>query len=500
MDELVRAPTGIFARVRAFVERALGVGLPTFAAGGGSVPASPDYPLDQAMAAMSANPWVWACVQAIVTDLCGLPLVAEEGVGLKRTQTLDHWLLALLERPSPKCSGRRFRRQLVTDLIETGNAFVRVWRRADGRPVMLGRIVPSKIKPIVGPDGEVLEWELTGGQKLKWDEVLHIADVSSSQSESLVMGSSAIAPLALGLNVDRDSRRQAGRAARRGRVEMMLTPEGAEVVFSKESLRGIIDQYVGATESGNGIYCVNKAMKATPLTLTARDGEFLGIGDRLRAEVLAVLGVPPVRAGEPAANYGTAKQQMRTYWETLQGRAALIDDELSRLAEPGVRIRHSFANVEALQTSQTERQARALLWMQFGMEPSVAASYEGFVDAPIPAGPLKKPAEAPTPPAKDPDTDEPQEARAAVLGVLRTVGGLYAAGETDADAVETTTRMLLRTVLRHHRAEAVDAVAEEAAAVCRGAAELALQDGDVIGIRAFGDQHAARIVQLARCA
>lgn len=386
MDELAVRPPGIIASIRGWVERALGVGLPTYSSSGGGLPATPVYPVDMAMASMSANPWVWACVQAIVTDLSGLPLVAEQGLGLAKTQTYTHWLLDLLDRPSPKISGRRFRRQLVADLAQTGNAYVRVWRGKDGRPVMLGRVIPGLIQANVGVDGEVIDWTLTAtGEQLPWAAVLHVSDISWTEDQSLVYGASRIAPLALGLSVDRDSRRQAGRSARRGRLEMMLSPNSPEVSLNKDSVRMMTEQYAVATEEGHGLYVVNKGVTATPLTLTAREGEFLGVSDRLRAEVLAVYGVPPVRAGEPAANYGTARQQMRTYWETLLGWAALIDDELSRLAEPGVRIRHSFANVNSLQETHTERQNRAVVWIEkFGIDPASAAAYEGFHDAPIP--------------------------------------------------------------------------------------------------------------------
>lgn len=397
-------------RARAWVIRALGVGLPTLSGSGAPVPTAPQYDVDQTMATMATSPWVWACVQAIVTDLCGLPLVVEQGTGLKRQQTTDHPILRLLEAPSPRVSGRRFRRQLVADLALTGNAYIRVWRDATGRPSMLGRILPGRITALVGADGEVASWRLANGGELTWADVLHISDVSWSQEPELVYGQTPIAPIALGLQVQRDSRRQSGRSARRGRLEMMLTPGSPDVALSEPAVAGLTAAYANATSAGHGLYVVNKQMVATPLTLSARDGEFLGIEDRTRAEVLAVFGVPPVRVSEPAANYGTAKQQMRTYWETLQGRAALIDDELSRLCEPGTRVRHSFASVEALQTSTTERLDRAVKWThQLGMRPNDAASYEGFVDAPVP-NELPEAAAAPAPTtAPAPPVDEPRE-------------------------------------------------------------------------------------------
>lgn len=492
MDDIARTPT-IMESVRLWVARSLGVGLPTYATSASGMPATPSYPAEQAMSALVANPWVWACAHAIVTDLCGLPLVAETGTGIERTVSHDDPALRLLAQPSPKVSGIRFRRQLVLDSV-FGNAYIRVWRDGPGRPVMLGRIPPGMIEAQVGRNGEELGWTLPAtGERLRWDDVLHISDPSWEHTAALVFGDSPIQPLALGLSVDRDTRKQSGRAARRGRLEMMLTPDGAEVVLSKESTGAMVEQYVRSTESGHGLYVVNKSMKATPLTLTARDGEFLGITDRLRSEILAVFGVPPVRAGEPAANYGTAKQQMRTYWETLQGRAALIDDELSRLAEPGVRIRHSFANVEALQTSRTESQARGVIWMrEFGMSPSEAASYEGFGDAPVADEAPAKPSAAPTIPTQDPTVDEPREDKA-IASTLVLVAGLL---ETNPEGGGLAKSMLCGTLVELGALPALaEAVAAEAVDLCTEAASIATEP--LADLRAFGPEHARRIARLA---
>lgn len=405
-----------------WVERALGVGLPAFGGSGGGLPTQPTYDPEKELRALVENPWVWACTQAIVTDLASLPLVVERGRGSDRKQLNDHPVLDLLERPSSRCSGIRFRRQLYADLTLTGNAYVRVWRDTAGNPVRLGRILPSRIAAIVDSEGEEIGWRLKAtGQVIGWNDVLHISDISWEENRALVFGASPITPLGLGLKIDKDSQKQSGRAARRGRLEMMLSPDSPEVVLNKSSTEAVVASYVRAGEAGDGVYVVNKNIKATPLTLTSRDGEFLGTRDRLRSEVLATMAVPPTRAGEPAANYGTAKQQSRTYWETLIGRAALIDAELSRLCEPGTRVRHSFANAEALQTSLTERQSRAVIWMEkFGMTAAEAAAYEGFVDAPVRDKPPSPAPGNPGPGAsasgdEDPNeedpTDEPREDR-----------------------------------------------------------------------------------------
>lgn len=487
---VVRLGTALLAGV----QRLLGVGIAAYARSGAALPTGPSYPVEASIAAMAANPWVWACIQAVSTDLSGLPLVAETGSGVDRVQSSDHWLLQLLERPHPKTGGRKLRKQLVADL-KLGNCFVRVWRGPDGRPVQLGRIPPTAIKPIVAADGEEVGWRLEDGTELPWDAVLHVADISLETGPSVVWGASPIVPLSLGLQVDRDSRRQAGRSARRGRIEMLLSPRSDQLVISEDRVQEIVDQYAVATERGDGVYVANTGMEATPLSLTARDMEYSSLADRNRGEVLAVMGVPETRVGSPAANYGTAKEQSRIYWSTLQGLAALLDDELSRLAEPGVRIRHSFAGVDALQIAQTERQARGVIWMhEYGLTAQQAAAYEGFVDLPIPTGTLSS-STAPDPPSAS-GVSEPR-ATAAVAGVLRTVAGMYGAGE-DPVEVEHAAALLLRQTLRAHGARRLDDVVAQAASVCAASARIRQQDGgDLIELRAFGRDHAERIVRLA---
>lgn len=498
--QLARQP-GLVARARASlvgaVERVLGVGVPIGARSGAPLPVSAPYPVDMSERAFLSNPWVWACIQAISTDLSGLPLVAETGSGADRVQSADHELLYLLDHPHPKVGGRKFRKQLVADLLG-GNSYTRVWRRPDRSPAQLGRIPPDVIQPLVGLDAEEVGWKLTlTGETLPWDAVLHVGDISLSSQPDLVLGSSPVQPLALGLQVDRDARRMAGRAAKRGRLEMMLSPNGENARLGEERVKGLVDAYAVATEQGHGIYVPGVGMTATPLSLTARDAEYLGERALSRQEVLAAYGVPETRVGSPAANYGTAREQSRIYWQSLQARAALIDDELSRLAEPGTRIRHDFSSVDALQPSRSERLARVLQLVSLGMDPNEALRYEGFVDAPF-----VKPAAARTSAPGTPSStgvDEPRKnAAARVGGALRLVAGLLGQQDEDDESIKLTAKCLLARTLEDLGAKNADAVAAEATAWCAEAVRSVGDDCDnVVDLRAFGGDHVERILRVA---
>lgn len=486
------------------VTRLLGVGLPVFASSGGGIPVHAPYDVDASARAMGSNAWYYAAVHRIATDLSGLPLVVEIGEGPDRQQRTDHWLLRLLRRPGPKLSGLRLRRQLVADL-KGGNAYLRVWRDAErsadfpfGKPVKLGRIPPQLIDALVGLDGEVTGWKLSDGRTLRYDEVLHIGDINLTAEPWLVLGAPATDPLALSLQVERDAKRHTGRAARRGRLEMMVSPRSDSMLLGKDRVEAITGSYAGATEKGDGIWVASVGMESQPLTLTPRDAEFSQVIDRTRAEVLAVMGTPETIVGSPAANYGTAREQSRIYWSGLQGLAALIDDELSRLAEDGVRLVHSFSGVDALQPSRTERQARAVIWAdRFGLSPADAARYEGFTDLPTPSSAATSATPAAAPPSASGVQEPRKTTESSVVATLQIVASLFDAGESP-EHIEAIARSLLATTLKGLGADpaAAATVAEEAAAVCAETAR-SVRDGRLVELRAFGSTHATRIARLA---
>lgn len=481
-------------RVHGWLSKLIGVGLQVYSRSGAGIPAYSSYDHNRAMSAYGTFPWVYACGQAIYTDLSGLPIVIETGTGLGRKQSQDHWMVSLLDRPHPKISGRRLRRQWYLDLRQTGNAYIRVWRDKTGRPIQLGRVPPQLIQPIIADDGEEIGWQI-GNKMLPWSDVRHVADPSWEASLAVALGESPMRPLSISLQIDRDAKIAAGRAARRGRVDMLLSPNSEDVLLGPEAVDGMVQQYAAATEEGHGIWVVNRGMTATPNTLTAREGEFLGLIDRSKAETMAVMGVPPTRAGDPAANYGTARAQMRVYWEFLMGLAALFDDELTQLVEPGVKVRHDFSRVEALQTRQTEALNRVVILVGLGMDPNEALRYEQFFDAPTIKEP-KKPAPAPaTAPVSDENgnrpADEPQSTALTdwVTAQLQLAALVFESDRNDNAIANFVTQTLCKRLPYD--------TAREAGEICAEAANLS-DDGEPLeNVRAFGEYHAQRITRMA---
>lgn len=355
---------------------------PLLTSGGAMLYAQSEYSPEHAMSPLGGYPWARVGLLAKAVDLAGLPVIA---FGTDGRPDPDHWFVRLLERPDRGWSGVRWRRQLVVDLKATGNSYHRkICPPGSTRPIRLRRLHPATMTLVVDSvTEEPLHWMYRGRIQYALDEIMHIADVSWRDDVALqYIGESPIRSLKISITAAIDARRQAGKAAKRGRLEMLLSaPKGTS--FGRKGVEDLKASWLDGVERGDGIYVATQGVVATPLSMIARDTEWALLDERTRDETLSVLGVPPVRAQLPSANYGAARQEMRQYWETNKGDTSLIDAEFSHVA--GTKVKHSFESVEALQTAYTERLSRVEAWVRLGANPLEAARAEGFENPPLTA-------------------------------------------------------------------------------------------------------------------
>lgn len=355
---------------------------------------------------MARFPWVWVCVDAISGDLAGLPLTAkvyEQRTANGPVQQVDDPALALLESPSPGCSGFLLRKQLWVDYLLTRNAYL--WRRPEGG---LYRLHPNQCKLVAGPMGIplALDFDARDGKpptRIPYADILHIRDVSWEDGGHAVYGESPIRCLHDDLSQDMRARNLAADQSGKGVPDFILSLKGRT---GPKQIKDVIETYDESRQRQEGVFVVGHEVDVHQTSWSPKEWQLSEQRDATRDTTLAVFQVPPARAGLASANYGTQKQQMRTYWEGLVQRAAVFNYELSRLAAPGVRIEHDFGAVEALQVSYSERQQRVSNWVSMGATPAAAAAYEGFVGAPVPDS-RDDDLKSTRRPAKRPD--EPQE-------------------------------------------------------------------------------------------
>lgn len=385
--EIAERP-GLIARLRerldGWVRQVLAPTEVSVWSGGAGSAVRPQYPALRSMAALAGFAWVRACVRAKVDDTGGLPLVATRGRG-QTEQLADHPFLALMRDPSPGITETVFRRQLEADLVLTGNAYLWLLSTADGWE--LHRLHPSHVSAELDKRGRIVRWRVQGERLIPASQVWHVRDVSWSDDLTALYGESPIRTLHEGLVGVRAARRHAAKQADRGRPDVILSLDSPG---GDKAPREIGEGYEANAAAGKRAFVVSKGVTVQPVTWSPADLQFTELDTRLRDETLAVLRVPPTRAGIPQANYAVAKAELRDYWGSLVvSDLRLLEDAYTGIAHVvggslDVVIRHDVSAVEALQTSYDQRQARAGFWVTvMGATPAAAAAYEGFRDAPV---------------------------------------------------------------------------------------------------------------------
>ena len=382
------------------------------------------YDPKAALSALAAFPWPYSCVQAISTDLSKVPIRVYRGRGANAELLDTHPILELMDRPSSRVSGVLFRRQLYTDMVLTGNAFI-LLAGSGGRIDALLRLHPSRVQIAPLSDGQPDKYQYAGGDGQPYfyehEQVLHVRSPSWSDDPTSLWGTGAVQPLHKDLTTEMAQADLASRVAATGQPTGILSPKEEGDRWSREQIKTLRSAYESQMRSGgSGVLILGGQASFEKLQVTPREMEFSQVRDFVRASTIAAFGCVPVRLGLETANYSQSRNQLQLYWESLQGRAALVDSELTRLArmfDDDVTVRHDFSEIESLQESRAERLNRVIDWQMLGVPVDDAAAYEGFDDLPVPdqPEPIQDTEDADEPTAEAPDgpaTGEPLAATA----------------------------------------------------------------------------------------
>jgi len=356
---------------------------------GTGVAREPGYSAIQAMSAYAAFPWVKACVTAKSVDLSGLPLKLIRGRGDSAETIDEHEVLDLIANPSERVPGLLFRRQQWIDLDLSGNWYGLMLGM--NRPQSLLRLHPYRIRIQSMSDGQVdfYDYDQRGGNvPYDWSVMLHTRGPSWEDDPTGLFGTGLIRALHNDLSADLAASKTSAKSANKGRPDAIIRPKDSAQPWTKTQVE-LIKQSVNQRlrEAEGGALIMGGAADYSPLSWSPKDMEFQSLRIHVREAVLAAAGVPPSRVSLPTANYAQSKEMERTYWQSLQGEAALLDSEWTRLAQrwdPKFRLVHDFSAVPALQEDRTARVDRVRKWWDMGIALTDAAKFEGFDDLPEP--------------------------------------------------------------------------------------------------------------------
>jgi HK97 family phage portal protein len=354
------------------------------------------YPPIRALSTIATFGWVRACAQARAGDMASVPLVASMGTGRRSEPLPDHPFLDLMRNPHLRMTEKRFRREIYLDWLMTGNAYLWLERDGTGRALNLWRLHPQQTEPLIDQVNQIqIGWQYNGGRwgsairRLSMDEVYHVADLSWQDDDQCVLGESRIRSINQDLAAERSSKEMARKTASRGRPDLILTSRHPDDVYSNEQIKSFRDEVEANFREGRPALFVGLPLEVKPVTWSPLDLQHTESLAQTRALTLAVMGVPPVRAGLDAADYNTSLAQLRIYWSQNQSDCGLFDEVFTQIAvaisgQTRVQIAHDFTHVEAFQAAYDRRQQRATIWVgSMGADPADAAAFEGFRDAPV---------------------------------------------------------------------------------------------------------------------
>ncbi|KKN69839.1 hypothetical protein LCGC14_0436630 [marine sediment metagenome] len=359
----------------------------TFVAGADfieGVTAASSFPVKNSMSAVAAFPWIQACVRAKFEDVSKLPVKMLGGDG----QPLEsHPWLDLVAQPASRTNWLPYIRQLILDLELTGNYAALVAGAGSGSESLL-RLHPEKVEPMPTTNGQIDFFCYDSDARYEWEDVLHIADPSWESDIRTLIGEGKIRALTRGLESELAAEKMAANAAARGRVEFIVSPATAGPaslgIMTPEVIKKLREKWRQVWNQGFGVLFSGWGLEITPISMTPRDVEFIANSERLRKQIFALFSVPPARLGLETANYATAQQQMKAYWEALEGRLALIADAFTVVArrigtDKGVKVFFDLSGVDALQESRTARLDRVGAIVRLGLPLTAALRSEGFV-------------------------------------------------------------------------------------------------------------------------
>lgn len=391
------------------------------------------------MSALAAFPWVAASCGAVADDLSMLPIKVTRGRGKDAEPITDHPVLDLLDQPTSRMSGILLRRQLVTDLVLVGDAYILV--AGSPEPAALIRLHPERVTVVPSADGQAAAYDYDNGGKVVrygWDQVLHIRQVSWEDGPRGLYGNGAIRALANDLTTEQKASELAANSADHGQPTGIFSPSSEGDTWSQQQIAVMRDAFDRRMSKQGTALFLGAGVNYQPLSWSPRDMEYQATRHLVRESVMASIGVPPTRVGLPSANYATAREQAKRYFESLMAKAALVDSSLTRLARmfsgsEGVTVSHDFSGVEALQESRDARVNRVNAWWLMGVPLTEAAALEGFDEI---APDVEEP-EAEAVPAVAGATDQPVSAQAlngAQIASLLEILAAVAAGAITSQA------------------------------------------------------------------
>jgi HK97 family phage portal protein len=263
------------------------------------------------------------------------------------TLPMDAWVRRdgqkFLMRPKPDWVNRPdisfvdrtpFISQIITSLMLDGNAFIRVFRDADGLPINLTVMNPTEIEVKKNPLGRIVFTHTKSGETLGQDDILHI--VESLIQPGQVRGISRVAmlkdSLGLGMALEAYAQRWFGQGAS---GNYAITVPGALNQEQAKAMADSVDNRHGGWRKSSKTMVFHSGADIKDIGIDPEKSQSIEARRMFVEDVARIYSIPTHKLSLPGTNtYSSIEQtQIEFVTDTLRPYAALIENALSTLLQ-----------------------------------------------------------------------------------------------------------------------------------------------------------------------
>jgi HK97 family phage portal protein len=249
----------------------------------------------------------------------------------------------LLMRPKPDWVSRPdisfvdrtpFISQIITSLMLDGNAFIRVFRDADGLPINLSVLNPTEIEVKKNPLGRIVFTHNKSGETLGQDDVLHI--VESLIQPGQVRGISRVTmlkdSLGLGMALEAYAQRWFGQGAS---GNYAITVPGALNQEQAKQMADSVDSRHGGWRKSSKTMVFHSGADIKDIGIDPEKSQSIEARRMFVEDVARIYSIPTHKLSLPGTNtYSSIEQtQIEFVTDTLRPYTALIENALSTLLQ-----------------------------------------------------------------------------------------------------------------------------------------------------------------------
>lgn len=319
-----------------------------------------------------SNVIAYRCISEIATAIASI----EIEIWSKNKFQENHPLYSLLKRPNPLQSGKKFIREMVTNLKVTGNSYIAGYNSeqfAPDKPMIEVYNIPTEnIQIEVSKKGfpafyiargKLGEAKFSVNQLNGFSQLLHISEVSIDNN---LVGMSAFAPSAISCDLHNSALRwNFGLLKNGAKPPFAITPKG-DTGFTTEQKAQIKEwfnrEYQGENNAGKPLTIAG--VEITEMGFSPSDMDYSSVVSVAANNIALAFGVPPVLITGEGNTFNNVREAREAFYENTI--LPLLDEILAELSnwfkigykDETLQLKYNPDNISALESKRERKFAR----------------------------------------------------------------------------------------------------------------------------------------------